>query len=224
MSVFTEFVVPVTAAPLGSLLAGRPGVTVEIDRRVRTDRSGLYAWVDGIARDDLLAAVRDDEAVETAVVVDELRGRLLVWLDLAGGTTPLFEITTRPGGRLVGAAGTADGWTLYLQFPCQRAVSSFYEACVDGGIAAELRQIHHHEAGLGGGDGHGLSTAQHEAVRIAFETGYFEVPRETTIAELAERLDVSEQAVSERLRRGLHRLLAATVADEADETAETDDG
>ncbi len=36
----------------------------------------------------------------------------------------------------------------------------------------------------------------------ALEHGYYDVPREASLTDLAERLDVSHQALSERLRRG----------------------
>lgn len=51
-----------------------------------------------------------------------------------------------------------------------------------------------------------LSECQREAMRRAYETGYYEVPREASLERDAEDLQVSHQALSERLRRG-HRNL-----------------
>lgn len=55
--------------------------------------------------------------------------------------------------------------------------------------------------------GFGLTPSQQEALAVALEQGYFDVPRTTTLVEIAERLGVSDQAVSERLRRGEKHLL-----------------
>jgi predicted DNA binding protein len=42
---------------------------------------------------------------------------------------------------------------------------------------------------------------------LALRHGYFDTPRETTLEELAVELDISRQALSERIRRGNERLL-----------------
>jgi predicted DNA binding protein len=47
-----------------------------------------------------------------------------------------------------------------------------------------------------------LTARQRETLRLAHERGYFEIPREVTLDDLADELGVSNQAVSERLRRG----------------------
>lgn len=43
------------------------------------------------------------------------------------------------------------------------------------------------------------------------EAGYLSIARETTMAEVAERLGVSDVAASHRLRRGLTGVVAAAV-------------
>lgn len=47
-----------------------------------------------------------------------------------------------------------------------------------------------------------------ELVLTAAEAGYFEVPREVSLAELADREGISDVTASERLRRGIGRLVA----------------
>lgn len=46
-----------------------------------------------------------------------------------------------------------------------------------------------------------LTTAQEEAVRVAWELGYFELPRTVTAADVAAELGISKTAFLERLRR-----------------------
>jgi AcrR family transcriptional regulator len=46
-----------------------------------------------------------------------------------------------------------------------------------------------------------LTDAQREALVTAHEMGYFEVPRDTSLADVAEAVGVSEPSLSERLRR-----------------------
>lgn len=52
-----------------------------------------------------------------------------------------------------------------------------------------------------------LTPAQEEAVRAAYEMGYFSVPRTTTAEEVADELGVSKSAFLERLRRAQSGLL-----------------
>lgn len=56
-----------------------------------------------------------------------------------------------------------------------------------------------------------LTPAQAEALRAAFEAGYFAVPREATAAEVADGLGISKSAFLERLRRGQSALLEQVV-------------
>jgi predicted DNA binding protein len=49
-----------------------------------------------------------------------------------------------------------------------------------------------------------------ETVKAAVESGYYGIPRDTTLEDLATDLNVSHQALSERLRRG-HRALIESV-------------
>jgi predicted DNA binding protein len=47
-----------------------------------------------------------------------------------------------------------------------------------------------------------VTPRQETAIRTALEMGYFEVPRETTATDVAERIGISKSAFLERLRRG----------------------
>lgn len=59
-----------------------------------------------------------------------------------------------------------------------------------------------------------LPDAQRQALVVAYETGYFDVPQESALRDIAGRLNVSEQEASERLRRGLRTLIESTPADD----------
>lgn len=55
-----------------------------------------------------------------------------------------------------------------------------------------------------------LTDTQRETLRLAFDTGYYQQPRETSLEELAEALGVSKSAVSQRLN-GAERKLVQSV-------------
>lgn len=55
-----------------------------------------------------------------------------------------------------------------------------------------------------------LTAAERETLRVALEKGYFEVPRETTLVEIAEELDRSDVEASQQIRRGMGAVLRET--------------
>jgi len=57
----------------------------------------------------------------------------------------------------------------------------------------------------------GLTPAQADALRTAYDMGYFSVPRDADASDVAGALGVSKSAFLERLRRGLARLLGETL-------------
>ena len=60
--------------------------------------------------------------------------------------------------------------------------------------------------------GDGLTDRQREALRTAYELGYFDIPRKTALAEVAAELGISASSASERLRRAQTQLIEETVA------------
>ena len=56
-----------------------------------------------------------------------------------------------------------------------------------------------------------LTETELEALRHAFDRGYYETPRQATLEELAAEFDISKTAVSMNLRRGERRLLDAAM-------------
>ncbi|MFD1586483.1 helix-turn-helix domain-containing protein [Halorientalis brevis] len=60
--------------------------------------------------------------------------------------------------------------------------------------------------------GEGLTDRQHEALRIAYELGYFDIPRRASLEAVAAELGITASSVSERLRRAQTQLIQETVA------------
>jgi len=60
--------------------------------------------------------------------------------------------------------------------------------------------------------GAGLTPPQREALRTAYEMGYFEIPRTASLQAVAAELDITASSLSERLRRAQTHLVESTVA------------
>jgi hypothetical protein len=131
-----------------------------------------------------------------------------------------YEVTYAreyPGTEMYAAAVEEDGifitgrtrgkrWTVQMRFPDEESFSAFRDACRQTRLNVSVEEIHEHETAPHA-EAYGISGPQREILLLATECGYFEVPRESSLADLAEELDVSSQAASERLRRGLDSLV-----------------
>ena len=107
-----------------------------------------------------------------------------------------------------------EGLQLQFLFPDRAAFGAFQQACTDMGISLTIQTIQR-ERRAARADKYDVTDSQREVLELAAERGYFAVPRKTSLADLADHLDVSSQAVSERLRRGLGSLVDnALLADE----------
>jgi len=223
VSVVAEFIAPVTAYPLSKELADHPDVSIEIDDIVPTGGSSHYIWVNGEAFDALLDDLRANPDLGNVTVLDELPGRALVRFEWKNDRSPVFELVEEAGGRIAGAEGTPEGWALVIDFPSQDALRTFYELAQDRELDVRLRYLYDEESPLPA-DQFDISPKQHETLEAALRAGYFDIPRRVTLADLADELDISEQGVSERLRRGLSTFLTRTLADEgadSEDDAET---
>ncbi|WP_410766352.1 helix-turn-helix domain-containing protein [Haloferax sp. DFSO60] len=113
--------------------------------------------------------------------------------------------------------GTTEGWTTSIFFATHELATGFYERCRDRDHDIEILRVQRGDLDGNSSPNRGLSTKQLEAVRLAYEQGYFETPTETTLTKLAANFDISEQALSQRLRRATRRMVQSLVDDVVDE-------
>lgn len=105
---------------------------------------------------------------------------------------------------------TPDGWVQTRRFADRGAFEEYLDFWRDTGSFALHRLS---ETDPESDDPAGLTAGQREALLAAREHGYFEVPREASLGEIADELGVSTPALSERLRRANRRLVDAYLAD-----------
>ncbi|SFC36872.1 Predicted DNA binding protein, contains HTH domain [Halobiforma haloterrestris] len=211
MSVIATVAIPASEFPLGSLLEPVPDATVTVETTVPTSDGVVpYLWVPDEAADEILAALEASTDVDDATPIDEVDDSVLVKIEWDQRVNGVLAAIRESDAIVTSAVGTASRWTLRLRFPAYEDLSQFYTDCVDGDVSLELVQLH--EAVDPDSEFRfGLTRAQRELVIAAYEAGYFEVPRKTTLVELAEQLEISDSAVSQRLRRGLAALINATL-------------
>lgn len=102
--------------------------------------------------------------------------------------------------------GLQDGeYSVRARVPDRDALASLREYCRANDFPFALERIYEETAIDAAGNP--LTDAQSEAMRVAYEQGYFDSPRRATLDVVADEIGVSRQAVASRLRRGHKRLI-----------------
>lgn len=182
-------------------------VEFEVERVVAHDPDHImpYVWVSGADRDEIENALRADPTVEDVELISEQDHRWLYQMNWVRQIRSLIRILVEEDSTVLTAFGKGDRWDLRILFPDREAVSRTYDFCRDVGLKINLRRIYDHDDSRAGQ--YNLTEDQEQALVTAFEQGFFEIPRDVTLEELAEKLDLSHQALSERLRRGYENMI-----------------
>lgn len=201
MSVIVEITVPAADFELGrSLQTTGNGARFELERMIPTsDRVIPYFWAENTDFTALSTALSDDENVLGLTLLDDFDDRALFRIEWPPDINGLVGSIKTHGVTILDAAGTTERWDFQLRFPDSADISEFHADCKRQGIHLDLRRLYRPEqSDL---ETSGLTPTQRETLLTALEEGYFSIPRRITGEELAKKLGVSDQAVSERLRR-----------------------
>lgn len=211
MSVITEFTIPAEAFALRETFDTVPDVTFEIERVATHSREWImpFLWVTTEDIEAVEDALRVDPAIVSLERIDHDEGIGQFRVEWAEDFQALVdEIVDQHG--IVQEAEAANGrWYLKIKFVEPSAVSQFQSFFRERGVAFELQRLY---------DGtspkereYDLSSEQREVLVTALEKGYFSVPREAQIEDLADALGISASAVSQRLRRATSNLTKNTL-------------
>jgi predicted DNA binding protein len=211
MSVIADVSIPAEQFALGHLLEVRPGVQVRLESMVPTGDSMVpYFWVETPDIEAVEEALLDSPLVEAVTILDRVGDAALFRVNWTEGIDGVVETMEMTNSVILDGSGHGDHWTFQIRFPDDEDLSTFYRTVTDKGIALELEDVHTSNE-LSGPPTTKLTDEQREALRIAFEEGYFDIPRKITLAQLADRFGISDSAVSERLRRSVTTVLTETV-------------
>jgi len=194
----------------------RVDARVEVERAYATDpeRPFLFVWVTCEDPEALEAAMADDPTVGTVRHLNTVGDRRLYRLQVTDETeTVLYPVWVRLGGEGLEAYSEGGRWHSRIRFPDRDALAEYESFVTDTGLSFELKRLYDATTvAEDGGNGDTLTDEQRETLLLAYERGFFDIPRRATAADLATELGVSRQAVSERLRRGYATLVEQHVA------------
>ena len=218
MSVIAEVTVPSAAFELGQILRVEGPTQVTLETMVPLGgRPTPFVRIRDDARETFERSVRDHPAVNDINPVDTHDDETLYSLDWEPSDASLFGTILDLDAVLLDASGDAEAWGLELRFPTHEALSEFQEYYVEEDIDVSVDRIYN-PTKPDAGPWYGLTPPQRETLAHAVEAGYYSLPRRISTQELADTFDISDQAVTERLRRGISALVRNTLLiDDPDE-------
>lgn len=104
-----------------------------------------------------------------------------------------------------------EGWYFRVRFPNHDLPGQFYDFCTDRDISVHVDRVYALADAPANGRSFDLSQEQREALVIAVREGYFEVPRRTDLSAIGSQLGISQQAASNRVRRGANKVIGASL-------------
>ncbi len=203
MSTIAEFRLPASDTTLSVVFEHLPKATFELESAVSRSRPCL--WISDADPAGTAAAFDADPSIEAYDLLVETGDRLLYDVTFTAETVTLCDRLLADGGSLLEAWGTDGWWQVRVRYADRDTLCDAHDRLVDDGITVDLRRVT--DVSKRSGTKSQLTPEQREALEAALERGYFEIPREISMEELAGELGISHQALSERLRRAYETLV-----------------
>lgn len=194
-----------------------PEMTIELESQIIADRGTYYLFFE-VSDGDFAAfddAVEDDPTVANSTVIIEAETFRVYRMELLAVEHLVLPKAAELGMRILHAQAGGGGWQAKIEASETEAFHQFREYCTDKDVTFIVARLYRTDDEHGG-DKFGVTPAQREALVVAYRAGYFNEPRDASLQDVADRLDISQSAASGRLRRAIKALLGTTLV--------TDDG
>lgn len=206
MATIVDFTVNASQFPLGTIFKNVEDVTVELERVVpKTEGVVPYFWVEDIDMADIVAQFSEHPGVRSIRIVDTVGSRHLMKCKWVRKYKGILTGLAKSDIVLLSAVGTEDGWRFEIRGDDADSISTFKEYCENNDISIDITSV---SALTEPETAKKLTDTQQEALLLAYERGYFESPPDVTLTDIADELEITQQALSSRIRRGMRRLIA----------------
>lgn len=206
MSVIITIELPVSEFAIGRVIDAVDGVHIELESVVPLGNQAM-PLLEVQDRDHVSFARRLEAhpAVASVVAIEQSEEAGIYAAEWTEDPDSFYQALIDHNASILSAIKDDDQWEFDLRFPSHDALTAFREQIDRKGIDLNVRRVSQSQHPTINAE-EGLSTVQRETMELAISQGYYSIPRETTTAELAEQLGVSDQAVVERLRRAMTQL------------------
>lgn len=184
-----------------------PEMNVECERILGCgDSASLpFLWITSPLQTEVCNALSADPSTETVVQIVDFGNTGLYYVQWTPEVEAILELLLGSDGVILQAGCSSSVWKLRLFYPDHEAVSTLDVNCTEQDVDFTITRLQGVDADQT--FWYGLTTKQYDTLQMAWERGYFSVPRQIDIQELSTEMDISHQALSERLRRGQYALI-----------------
>jgi predicted DNA binding protein len=210
MAVIIDLALPSQQFELGRILGMVGDTSVVLETMVPLgERTVPFFRVHG-EENEFEESVRGHPAVNDIDVVSTHDGEVLYALDWDISDDTFFEGLIETEANLLEARGVTETWSFELRFPSHDHLSSFQGHCTEHDIPIDVKRLYN-PTKPGAGPWYGLSAPQRMTLARAVESGYYSIPRQISTQDLAVEFGITDQAVTERLRRAIRNLVTSTL-------------
>ncbi|UVE51812.1 helix-turn-helix domain-containing protein [Haloferax larsenii] len=207
MAVVVELTIEAEDFDLGRVTAVQDGIHIDLERVVPTGGEVMpFFWAEGTDFEAFEASVRENRIVDDLTAVARVGDRVLYHVFWGDTISSLTNILTESQATILEAYGN-DPWFFRLRFNDHAGLTEFHNLSQTEEIDFHVKRIYSLAEEQTDVYTLDITAEQQEALVVAVENGYFEVPRRTTLTDVADKLGISPQAASERVRRGADTVL-----------------
>lgn len=211
MSVIVELTLTHRDCELGSILALEEGQQIALETVVPLgDCPVPFITIAEEHCDTFESRVDEHPRINDVVEVDQNDGTSLYAVDWESSTDQIFESLLEADGQIIGGATDASRCTIRLSFRSYDAFATFEKQCREADFDFHLERLYN-PTRPDAGRWYGLTARQRETLIRAVKGGYYSIPRGISTEELADEFGISDQAITERLRRAIHTLTMNTL-------------
>jgi predicted DNA binding protein len=202
MSTIVELQVPAEEFALAHTFEQVSDVIFEAERIVADPDNRITPFVWALSETPVEEALAADPSVANVTHLSTRNAERLYQMDWTDDISLLLHLLREQEGTILSARASHDNWQFRVHVPERERLEGMLDFCRDNELTIEIEGIYEmggaRDAEVGR---HALTDDQHEVLRLATKHGYYEVPRQSTAADLADALGIAESTFSERIRR-----------------------
>lgn len=206
MSIIITITLSASEFDIGRVIEAVDGVHIEFESVVPLgDQAMPILEVHDCDHESFARRLGDHDAVASVIAIDQSEDIARYAVEWSADLGSFYQVLSDQHATILKAIKDGNQWEFNLRFPSQETLTAFHDQVHENEICLDIHRVsrsNQPEFDLQSQ----LSPVQREALELATSKGYYSIPRETTSAELGTILGISDQAVTERLRRAMATL------------------
>jgi predicted DNA binding protein len=202
MSTIAEIQVPAEEFALAATFGQVSDVMFEAERIVADPDNRITPFVWALSEIPIEDALAADPSVENVTHLSTRNDERLYHMEWTDAISLVVHLLREQDAIILSARATHDSWQFRVHVPERERLDGMLTFCHENDLTIAIERIYEMGGATDAEVGrHALTEDQHEALRLATKHGYYEVPRQSTAADLADALGISQSTFSERIRR-----------------------